>query len=217
MPKSMSKLLSKEGISEYKRWQVPDVSSGGSRDQHGGQNKYITAVQLEKIQKQAYEEAYSRGLREGIAAGHAQVKEKVKFFVNMANLLEKPLKDTGEETEKELVSLSLAIAKQIIRREITLDSGHIVSVIREAISALPISSQKIRIRLHPEDAEVVRTVLSDSNDEISWQLVEDPSLKRGDCKVITENSQIDASLDNRLAIIATKILGGERQSDKGNT
>lgn len=211
----MSKIVSAEGVLEYKRWQVPDVSPEGSRDSGQGSNKYLTAVQLEKIQKQAYQEAYARGLREGIASGQAQVREQAKHFIGLANSLEKPLKDAGETIEDELLSLCLAIAKQIIRREISLDAGHIVAVIREAVSALPVSSQKMRVHLHPEDAGVVRSVLSDSHEEISWKIVEDPALTRGGCRIVTEHSQVDATLDRRLAEIATKIFGGEREDDHG--
>jgi flagellar assembly protein FliH len=213
----MSKLISGENLSEYKRWQVPDVSPGGSRESNQGQNKYITAVQLEKIQKQAYEEAYARGLREGIASGQTQMLEQAKHFIGLANSLEKPLKDAGESVENELVSVCLAIAKQIIRREISLDSGHVVAVIREAISALPVSSQKMRVHLHPGDAEVVRSILKDSDEDISWKIVEDPALNRGDCRIVTEYSQVDATLETRLAVIAAKIMGGERKDDKGES
>lgn len=210
----MSKVISGEGLSEYKRWQVPDVTPGGSRESNQGNNKYITAVQLEKIQKQAYEEAYARGLREGIANGQAQMREQAKYFVGLANRLEKPLKDAGESVENELLNLCLAVAKQIIRREISLDAGHIVAVIREAVAALPVSSQKVRVYLHPGDAGMVRGILSDVNDDISWKIVEDPALHRGDCRILTEYSQVDATLETRMAAIAAKLMGGEREDDK---
>ena len=132
-----------------------------------------------------------------------------------ANSLEKPLKGTGESVENELVNVCLAIAKQIIRREISLDAGHIVAVIREAIAALPVSSQKMRVHLHPGDASMVRGILSDVNEDVSWKIVEDPALHRGDCRIITEYSQVDATLETRLAAIAAKIMGGEREDDKG--
>ena len=210
----MSKLISGEGIAEYKRWQVPDVSPGSAGNSGRGSNKYMTAVQLEKIQKQAYEEAYARGLKEGSAAGQAQVKERAGHFIKLANLLERPLKEADEQLEQELLLLCMAVARQIIRREVTLDPGHIIAVIREAISALPMSSQKMRIRLHPEDAGVARSFLSESGEDIAWQIIEDPALARGDCKIVTENSQIDASIEKRLAMIATKIMGGEREDDQ---
>jgi flagellar assembly protein FliH len=210
----MSKVLSGDRLSEYKLWQVPDVTAGAIRDSQRGNEKYLTALQLEKIQKQAYEEAYVRGLKEGIASGQSQMKEKVKLFIGLANALHQPIKENDEKIEKEIILMCLAIAKQIIRREITLDSGHIIAVIREALSALPVSSQKVRIRLHPDDVVVVRSVITELNEDVSWNIVDDLALMRGDCKVVTENSQVDATLDKRLSVIAAKLLGDERGHGK---
>jgi flagellar assembly protein FliH len=207
----MSKLVSGDAVAEFKRWQVPDVAPG----QDGGNNRYLTAVQLEKIQKQAYDEAYARGLREGIAAGQAQMKDKTHRFVNLANALEKPLKEAGEAVERELLQLCLAVARQIVRREISLEPGQIVAVIREAVAALPVSTQKVQIRLHPEDAAVVRAVAAESQEDVTWKVVEDPSLSRGDCRIMTEYSQVDATLDRRLAAIAARLVGDERDHGPG--
>ena len=210
----MSKVLSGDAMSGFKRWQVPDVVVGESRDGHSGSNKYLTAVQLERIQKQAYDEAYARGLKEGVAAGQTHIREQAQVFVGLANALHNPIKQTDEIIENEIVMMCMSIAKQIIRREISLDSGHIISVIREALAALPVASQKVRIFLHPDDVVLVRKVLAELNEDISWSVVDDLTLTRGGCKVITENSQIDATLETRIAMIASKILIDERSNDK---
>ena len=210
----MSKVLSGDALAGFKRWQVPDVAVGGERDFASGNNKYLTAVQLERIQKQAYDEAYARGLREGTAAGQAKVREQARIFAGLANSLEDPLKRTDETIENEIIQMCLAIARQIIRREITLDPGHIISVIREALAALPVASQKIRISLHPEDAVLVRKLMAELSEEISWSVIDDITLSRGGCKVVTETSRIDASLEARIAMIASRILVGERSNDE---
>lgn len=209
----MSKVVSGSGVAEYKRWQVPDVTPGASGAGQSAQNKYLTASQLDRIQKQAYEEAFARGVREGLAAGQSQVRDRVKLLAGLAALLEKPLKNLDEAVEKEILQLSLAIAKQIIRREISLDSGHIISVIREALAALPYSAQKIKISLHPDDAEIVRAEFSNIDESAGWTIIDDPTITKGGCKVFTEHSQIDATLENRLATIFAKIMGGERGND----
>jgi flagellar assembly protein FliH len=210
----MSKVLSGDAMSGFKRWQVPDVAAGNGGDGHAGSNKYLTAVQLERIQKQAYDEAYARGLNEGMAAGQSKLREQAQVFVGLANALHNPIKQTDEIIENEIVLMCMSIAKQIIRREIALDSGHIISVIREALAALPVASQKVRIYLHPDDVVLVRKVLAELNEDISWSVVDDLTLTRGGCKVTTENSQIDATLETRIAMIASKILIDERSNDK---
>jgi len=207
----MSKLVSGEGVAQFKRWQVPDVNSNPT----GSPHRYVTAVQLEKIQKQAYEEAYARGLREGIAAGQAQVKDTARRFVGLAQALERPLKDGGEALERELLQICLTIARQIVRREIHLDRGQIVAVIREAVAALPVATQAIQIRLHPEDGAMVRTVMAESQEDVTWKIIDDPALTRGDCRILTEYSQVDATLDSRLAAIAARLAGDERGNGAG--
>lgn len=132
----------------------------------------------------------------------------------IANALQKPLKELDEEVENEVIQLCLAIAKQMIRREINLDSGHIISMVREALAALPVASQQVHISVHAEDAVVVRRVLVDSNQGAAWNIVNDVTLSRGGCKVVTEYSQIDATLETRMGKIAAKILGNDRSNDK---
>ena len=210
----MSKVLTGEAMSGFKRWQVPDVAVGEGIDGHAGSNKYLTAMQLERIQKQAYDEAYARGLKEGMAAGQSHIREQAQVFVGLANALHNPIKQTDEKIENEIVLMCMTIAKQIIRREISMDSGHIISVIREALAALPIASQKVRIFLHPDDVVLVRKVMAELNDDISWSVVDDLTLTRGGCKVTTEYSQIDATLETRMAMIASTILVDERSNDK---
>jgi hypothetical protein len=69
----MSKVLPGDAPGQFRRWEVPDVAAGEVRDFHSGNTKYLTAVRLERIQKQAYDEAYARGLKAGLSAGRPQI------------------------------------------------------------------------------------------------------------------------------------------------
>jgi flagellar assembly protein FliH len=51
-------------------------------------------------------------------------------------------------------------------------------------------------------------------EEHAWKVVDDPVLARGGCKVLTDTSQIDASLETRLTAILATVLGGERSHDR---
>ena len=76
------------------------------------------------------------------------------------------------------------------------------------------ATRHVRIFLHPEDAELVKENLAigESKDR-RWEIVEDPVLTRGGCRVVTEVSQIDSTIEHRLNAIISEVLGSERTGD----
>jgi flagellar assembly protein FliH len=78
---------------------------------------------------------------------------------------------------------------------------------------LPVAARNVRLALHPEDAALIREALSVGDDNQHIQLIEDPVQSRGGCKVLTDTSQIDASVESRLNAIIANVLGGLRSTD----
>lgn len=201
----------------------------------------LTVDEIEKMQQQAYDEAFAQGKKEGFDEGFKEgspkgfekgfsegkvegekkgyednlhlIQKETAAFVSLLESLNQPFKDLDEEVEKELVSLAIGMASQIVRREIKIDPGQIVAVIREAVNALPVASQELTIQMHPDDAELVKRSLALDNATSLWNIIEDPLVTRGGCKVKTETSNIDATIENRLAVIVATVLGGERDED----
>lgn len=182
----------------------------------------LTAEQIEEIQRQAYDEAYQEGMKkghaEGLAAGRkegeTEMREKAEQFSQILSALDKPFETLDEEVEKNLSQLAMIVAKQLVRRELKMDPGQVIAVVREAIGVLPLSVRNIRVYLHPDDATLVREALSLGEGDQAWQLVEEPTMGRGGCKVITDTSQIDATVESRMIALINKVLGGEREDDR---
>ncbi len=176
-----------------------------------------TAQHTEQVKKDIYEEAYAEGLEQGKKKGYtlglAEIQTQANRLMQIIAVLHEPLSQLDDQIEKELVSLSIAIARQIVRRELKTDPDQIVAVVREAVASLPVGSRNIYLHLHTEDAALVRNALSLTGNDKTWRIVEDPILTRGGCKVVTDVSQIDATIDTRIAAIATTILGGVRGHD----
>lgn len=206
---------------EYQNWQAP-VVQGTIASPHTEYQNPPTASDLQELQQQAYEEAKAEGYKEGHDQGYQEGKQKASSeFEQRINLLDSylslmnaPLKRLDENVEQEVVNLSLLIARHIIRRELKLDPGEIVAVVREAVKAIPSASENIRIYLHPEDAELVKEAFSLKEEELNWRIEEDILLMRGDCRIETNSSLIDASVESRLSAIAAQLLGGERNDDE---
>mgnify|MGYP002149666418 FL=1 len=202
----------------------------------------LTVDDIEKMQQQAYDEAFaqgkkegfengfkegqSKGLEEGFAQGKTEgekkgyddnlhlLRKQTAEFVSLLESLSEPFKELDEAVEKEIVDLAIGIASQLVRREIKIDPGQIIAVIREAVNALPLASQKLTLQMHPEDAELVKSSLALDDISSPWTIIEDPLITRGGCKVSTETSNIDVTVENRLAAIVSTVLGGEREQDQ---
>ena len=123
------------------------------------------------------------------------------------------MRELDKQVVDELVDLSMAVARQIIRRELKTSPGEIVAVVKEAINLLPVSASDVNLELHPEDAALVRNALLPSDADTPWQITEDPLLSRGGCRVSTNTSRIDATVENRINAAIAAVLGGERDVD----
>jgi flagellar assembly protein FliH len=97
-----------------------------------------------------------------------------------------------------------------VRRELKAQPEEIIAVVRETVALLPVGARAVRVHLHPEDAELVRSRLAAASGERAWNLVEDPMLARGGCRVSSDNSSIDATLEQRLGAVIAAMLGDER-------
>jgi len=203
-------------LQQARRWQAPSLSADednvGAREEEGAQ--LPTAAQLEALHQQAREEGYRQGLAEGLREGREQTVRQINQLDQLLQCLAQPFEKLDSQVEEQLVTLALAVARQLVRREIKSDPGQIVGVIREATGLLPVASGKVQIELHPEDAALVREVLNlDEEDERSWHIREIPTLSRGGCRIVTSTSNIDATVEGRLNQVIAEVLGGERVVD----
>ncbi|TAL46080.1 MAG: flagellar assembly protein FliH [Methylovulum sp.] len=186
----------------------------------------LTVEEIEAMQKQAYDEAFAQGKKDGFQQGYDEglkkgydenlhlLQKQATELTRLMESLSEPFKHLDDEVEKELAKLAIGVATQIIRREIKLNPGQVVAAVREAINVLPLSSQKINLHLHPDDAELVRSALSLDEMSTAWGIIADPLITRGGCKVDTDVSHVDATIEHRLAAVIANVLGSEREQDR---
>jgi flagellar assembly protein FliH len=200
----LSNSFTKAAAADAELWTAPDM--GNASVVH----KVPTVSALADLQAEAYKEAFELGLAEGREAGRGQVRAQVEQLAGMFYDLAKPFEELDAEVERELLTLAMALARQIVRRELKTDPTQIIGIIREAISALPVAARDVRVHLHPEDAVVVRQNLAPTENERAWSIVEDPVMARGGCQITTATSRIDARLETRLGGILSELMGTER-------
>ncbi len=165
-----------------------------------------------KGQQEGHAEGYQRGYAEGLAGGRDEVLLRVQKLDQILGFISQPLERLDTAVEEELTWLATEIARRLVRRELRASPGEIVAVVREAVGLLPVASADVQVRLHPDDARLIREVLSlGRDDEPVWRIVEDQTLSRGGCLVHTELSRIDATVEKRLGAVIATVLGDERE------
>ena len=236
-------VIPKETEDNLSLWDLPIVSEGDTPTVVPRAEKCLpTADDIDQIQEQARAEAYdeafpvakkegfdkgheegykegfelgkSEGYSHGLSEAETEVNEKITHFSQLISALSNPLESLDEEVEHELMSLSMLLARHLVRRELKLDPSHVIAAVREAVELLPISARNIRVFLHPDDAILVRDALSVNEDEeLRWNIVEDPIISRGGCNVESEYSRIDATVESKLNTVIAQVLGDEREQE----
>lgn len=173
----------------------------------------MTARQLEEIQERARAEGFEQGLKEGRETGQQEFVARVQMLENMLGSLERPFEELDNCVEQQVARLAMLVARQLVRRELATEPEQVIAVVREALAALPVAARDVRLALHPEDAVLIRQALSMKDGEQAMQIVEDPVQNRGGCRVFTDTSQIDSTVESRLNAVIAKVLGGQRSSD----
>jgi flagellar assembly protein FliH len=211
-----------EGANAFTRWQAPEVGARVTREEPpqedglaGDSEETLpelvppTAEELEAIRLDARQEGYAEGREEGFEAGmregRAQVEERIRRLDGILARLDQPLRQLDAEVEEQLTRLALIIAGQLVRRELEQDSSRVLEVVREALSLLPANAREVRVRVHPDDASLLREHL----DEPAWRIEEDPSITPGGCVVHSAQSRIDATLERELAAVSERLFGAD--------
>ena len=209
----MSKVISCPTAEQCETWQAPDLTS---RIEH--QSAAVTAQtsrehqeELERLKKKAYQAGFKKGYRDGVSHGQSEIDTRVVRLESILSLMVEPVKDLDQNVVDELVQLSMMVSSHMIRRELKTAPGEVVATVRDALNLLPVASGNVRLELHPEDAETIRSAFVGDESERPWRIVEDPLLSRGGCRVVTETSRIDATVETRLNAVIARVMGSERK------
>ncbi|HED40657.1 MAG TPA: flagellar assembly protein FliH [Chromatiales bacterium] len=211
-----SRIILSEDSEDCLRWRLPEVGSTTAGSTPARQIvSELTKKEIEVRRQQGYDEGFAKGRQEGVAAGEANLNQQASNLAQVIGQLSQPLAELDDVVVDELVTLAMTIAKHMVRREIKTNPGEIVAVVREAVAVLPTTSRTIKVYLHPEDAALLKESLSIS-EQGRWELIGDPSLTRGGCRLETEHAELDASIEARLAAVVAELMGGEREGDHVN-
>jgi flagellar assembly protein FliH len=199
----MNGILDREVAAGFTRWEPPMV---GDTPPPPAEPPRPTVSELEAIERQAREEGYAAGHREGLAAGRREIEARVARLEAMLAAAAQPLARLDIEVEEELARLAVTIARRVLAHELSVHPQRIVETVHRAVGLLPAGSRELRVHLHPDDLKLLR---ESGAADAGWQLIADPALSRGGCRIESTQSRLDATLEARLTAVIDAVLGAE--------
>jgi flagellar assembly protein FliH len=167
------------------------------------------------------QKGYDQGFAEGLRVAEERLRqdfeqqlndERLRTGMLLANV-QKQLDMLEQKSERTVVRLAIAIAEQVVKREISLDKEIVLRQIREALRRV-MGVGHVRLRVNPADEQMVRdhrAAMMGSSDSIREIVVEaDEHIPPGGCILESDSGNVDARLATQLKKIETAL------SDEGS-
>lgn len=188
----------------------------------------LTLSELEKIREDAYQEGLQQGrnegleagLQEGRSAGHkeglatarAEIDAQLALLTNLQQQLDQPLQKINAEIEQLIVDLIAELSEAVVGVQVELDSASVINAVEDAVAQLPQTGAEIKVILHPEDVSSLEPLLALNE---RWSLVEEASMARGGCKVVSGYGLLDNTVERRFDAAVTQLRRALTQMKDG--
>ena len=178
-----------------------------------------------EMRQRAHADGFAQGRREGLATGteegretgllHAleehrgQLADAVAAFTTAAEALDASRADLESAALQEVVELAIAVARRVTKRQGLLDPAVLVENLRDAMR-LVVHAGDVKVAIHPAQRQTLDAVLPALKLEFPRlshvELVDDPAMSPGGCRIFAGNGQVDADLDQQLDRVVADLL-----------
>ena len=164
---------------------------------------------LDAERKAALEEGHEEGKKEGYAEGKAEVERLIERTQTVLERAQDKRGDILSETEKQIVTLVLLIARKVIKVISENQRSIIIANVIEALRKIK-SKGDVIIRVNLADLKLAtehkQEFIRLAENVRSIQIVEDTSVDPGGCVIETDFGEIDARIASQLTELENKIL-----------
>lgn len=188
----------------------------------------LPAHELKRITDDAYQQGFQKGLEDGRAAGfsegqsqgHAEgynqgqeqlqkeLTAELEKLQRLARKLVAPMEGRQEQVEAVLLQLVQQAVIAVTKQELATSETCIKNLIQESLALLPVDVEGIEVFLHPDDFQRLDISALPQGSKLSI----DESLSQGGCRVVSAQSEIDQTLESRLAQVFAQILTRQHQA-----
>ncbi len=182
-------------------------------------------IESERLKKESHALGLAEGRREGNAAGLeagraagrsealAAQSDSLRHVLGALTVSVAALEAQRTALEAaalaDVVKLSVAIARRVTKRQGLIEPDVLAANLAELMSLVAHASD-IRIAIHPRQNQALKEILPQL--QVQWpnlrhvEVIDDPTIAPGGCKVYTQQGFVDADLDAQLTRIVDDLL-----------
>lgn len=157
-------------------------------------------AELPRRHEMGRKEGRAEGEKAGMASGTATVQPVLERMTASIAELASYRARFRRDSEPELLKLALAVARKILRRELTVDPHSLLGILKAALETIN-QAEVLCVRVAPDDAAQISGKLAGLGLPDAVEVVGDRTLERGSLVLDTRRGQIDASIQTQLAEI----------------
>jgi len=201
---------------KFRRIRYDDGESGCTKFSSGLDGRQTRPNQklssADRFEVQTYQKGFNDGFEKGTSEGEQTGFElAVQKIDPLLDSLQQGLlqlknlrRDTYHRIEKEVVELALAIARQVICREVEVDKEVVVCVAREALAKVE-DPAEIKIKMNPADLQFINDAKIQFSELIgdidNVTLEAGDNIQSGGCVIQTNLGEIDARIEKQLQAV----------------
>jgi len=203
-----TRFIPREEIGSFAAWEPHDLS--GRVDEAPAEPSAADAAALHAEQLKAARTAgYQDGYRDGLVALEAFKQSFARQATSQIGALLASIGAQLDGLQQDLAhavaDTALALARQVVRRELVQRPETVVHVAQEALDTLLLSARHVTLRVHPDDQPLVADGAAEVLEARGARLVADASIERGGCIVESSIGVVDASVETRWRRAAATI------------
>ncbi|EHK0945845.1 flagellar assembly protein FliH [Citrobacter farmeri] len=141
-------------------------------------------------------QGYTEGSLAGQLEGRKQFEQAALPLEAIASQLNDYLAHAQRKQREDLLQLVEKVTRQVIRCELALQPTQLLALVEEALSALPAAPESLQVLLSSEEFARIKDTVPEKVGE--WGLTPSADLLAGECRVITEKSELDIGCEHRL-------------------
>ncbi len=152
---------------------------------------------VEALRLRAYDEGVAAGREQGRRGAAAEFEAKLATIESAVGHVLGYKRRLREEAQREVVDLAFAVARRVVRRELSLNPTAAAGIVRACLDECS-ASEVERILVNPHDLEIIREHVGDAA-----EVVASSEISTGGAVFETKRGRFDARIEAQLEEIET--------------